>query len=200
MSSAFTPSLWRRHLWLWLGPLLLVIFNAGLLSFYRSVYSGRVAQLERQYEVDLERVAVLSEQRRQAEELLRTAQTSRDGIERLYGEHFATERERLTQVIREVKQLATEAGFQVAAISYPEEEFEDHGVARMSFVFNVQGSYSNLRRFINSLELTDSFITLESIRVSEAEGSLAISLHLSTLFADEPPPTRPARSAAGGSR
>lgn len=199
MSSAFTLSLWRRHLWLWLGPLLLVIFNAALLSVYRSVYSGRVAQLERQYEIDVERVAALTENRQRAEELLEAAQGSRSGIESLYGEHFSTERERLTRVIREVKLLATDSGFQVAAISYPEEEFEDHGVARMSFVFDVQGSYSNLRRFINSLELTDSFITLESIRVNESEGGLLISLHLSTLFADETPPANVPRRAVGGS-
>ena len=51
-------------------------------------------------------------------------------------------------------------------------------------MFTVEGNYAQLRRLINQLETTDTFVALESISLSEATPNLRIDLRLSTLFSD----------------
>ena len=63
-----------------------------------------------------------------------------------------------------------------------------------SVSFSVDGDYAGLRRFINFLELSDLFLTLEEVSLSGRTGEsnvLRISLRVSTLFlagSPEPPP------------
>lgn len=202
ISSALSRELLLKHLWLWLGPLLLLLVSVGLLSLYRTSYSLRVAQLEAQLLRERGQLEERKQQRVALEERLQVAESSRSGIERLYRETFATERERLTQVIRELRDLAARAGLVPSSVSYPEEHLEEYGLLRKSFVFSVEGDYSSLRRLINFLEVSPSFLTLERVQVSDTRRSdLAISLQLSTLFAAEPNETEaPERAVVGGGR
>jgi hypothetical protein len=69
-------------------------------------------------------------------------------------------------------------------VSYPTEPLEAYGLRRRAFVFSVQGTYPDLRKFINLLELSDTFLTLEQVTLSESSGgALGIQLRVSTLFA-----------------
>ena len=93
-------------------------------------------------------------------------------------------------MIREVKELASNSGLQPAeSISYPEESIEDYGLTKRSLVFSVQGSYAQLRRFINLLELSETFVVLEQINVSGVSPNLTVSLRISTLFSGKDRPT-----------
>ena len=196
--TAFSKELWRAHLWRWLIPLLVVVSMSALLSVYRAVYSGRVAQLERQYEAEVENLERLAVERTEVEALADAAEQTRSGIEDLYENRFASEEERLTSLLREVKDLASRSGLLPSTIAYPETELEGQGLVRKNIEFAVQGDYASLRRLINFLELSDSFIVLERISVSDGEaGTLSISLSLSTIFTrDEGELT--ASSLAGG--
>ena len=84
-----------------------------------------------------------------------------------------------------MKTLAKEAGLVPRSLSYPEEQIEDYGLIKQSFVFSVQGSYAALRKLIHLIETSRSFITLEEVTLTgNAEGpELRIDLTLSTLFA-----------------
>jgi hypothetical protein len=55
---------------------------------------------------------------------------------------------------------------------------------RRSFVFNVDGTYADLRTFLHLLELAPAFVTLNQITVAEASDGrgLKIALRLSTVF------------------
>lgn len=176
----------RRHSW-WLAALLFVVLNGALLSMYRVVYAVRYDQLGGQAQARQEALEGLERERRDLEALLEQAEANRAGIETLYRERFATERERLTRIISEVKELARRAGLEPGTIAYPEEVIAEHDLVKKSIVFSVEGSYLSLRRFINFLELSNSFLVLEGISVTSAEPQLRISLTLSTLFADSRP-------------
>ena len=114
-------------------------------------------------------------------------------------EKFATESGRFTSLVREIKQLAEHAGLDPKEIGYPEEAFADLGLVRRSFVFTVQGSYVNLRAFLYLLELSPSYVTVDSIEVRELAGAkgLGVDLRLSTFFA-APPPAAAAPAVPGG--
>lgn len=174
---------WRLRIWFWIGVGLCVI-NAGLLSTYRGVYAGRFQALEDEIaEVRNLRTRTTQEVARR-EGQVATVEATRSRVENLYREGFATERERLIDLIREVKDLADRSGLHPDSISYPEERLEQYGLVEKSLVFTVEGNYTQLRRLINQLELTDTFVALDSISLSEATPNLRIDLRLSTLFSD----------------
>lgn len=175
----------RKRLLLWLPPLLLVLVSGALLSAYRVVYSGRVAQLEAQLADEEGRLASLQMEHERVADLAKSAQAGREGIELLYQDHFSTEKLRLTAVIREVKELARRAGLDPLSYKYPEQELEDYDLVSSSIVFSTVGTYENLRTFINMLELSDSFLSLDDVQVGSNEPPrLRFSLTISTLFAD----------------
>lgn len=172
----------RRHLW-WLLPVVLIVVNLLLVSTYRSLYAGRVAALNEL--IDEER-ADLQELREQGEELERVVDRvarADAGIELMYEDTLGPESARFTSIVREVRALAENANLAWERISFPEQVYEDYGLIKRSFMFAVEGRYADLRRFINFLELSESFLVLESLGLQDAESGLRIRVVMSTLFA-----------------
>jgi len=185
---------WRLRVWFWVGAGLCVV-NAALLSTYRGVYAGRFQALEDEIaQVQNLRTRAAQDIARQDGQVA-TVTATRDNVRALYREGFATERERLTDLIREIKELADRSGLRPESISYPEATIEQYGLVEKSLVFTVEGNYDQLRRLVNLLEVTDTFVTLESVSLSEATPNLRIDLRLSTLFSGSEP--EPAAREAG---
>lgn len=176
----------RRRLWVWLPALLFFTANLALLSTYRLVYADRVEARHQALAAQEERLAELQERSEELSDLVATARRSHDRLHELYRERLATERDRFTAVTAEIRDLARRAGLEPSAISYPSQEIGEYGLVERRFTFAVQGTYEELRRFVNFLELTPSFVALEQVDLSEDEGArLGIRLSLSTLFVDE---------------
>jgi hypothetical protein len=172
---------------LWAVPLALLLANLVWLAVFGSGSRLRAAELDRRHE-RLERETAALRGRLEARERLWVEATeNEERIERLLGERLSTERARFTELVREVKGLAERAGLAPQSIGYPAERLEEYGLARRSFVLPVEGSYASLRTFLNLVELSSSFLTVEEISVSEARGELSVRLRLSTFFraADE---------------
>jgi Tfp pilus assembly protein PilO len=194
-----SQSIWRRHLRGWLPPLLVFLAALAALGFYRLVIAGDARAGSRQLERREAEVASLTEQRQRTEQLIERLRDNQQRIEQFRTERLATEAERLTQVIAEVKDLARRAGVEPSSVRYPEELLEGVGLSRRSIVFSVDGDYGGLRRFINFLELSDLFLTLEEVGLTGRSGAesskLRISLKVSTLFLEAPRPAPAARRA-----
>jgi len=90
-------------------------------------------------------------------------------------------------VIAEVKDLARRAGLEPKSISYPSQAVAEFDLSIRYMVFSVTGSYSQLRRLINFLELSDMFLVLNEISLGgHGNGEdLRISLRLSTVFSSK---------------
>ncbi len=68
-------------------------------------------------------------------------------------------------------------------------------------MFNVEGSYANLRMFLHLLELSPSFVSVDEIKLREWTGrGISVSLRLSTFFADAETDPDDVRSLARGGR
>lgn len=180
---------WRKRLWLWLPATIFFGLNLVAWSYYHlGNFGNQVSQMERRLENLREQAAKLGEEEREGANLIERAATNRSRIEGLYGQRLATQSERLTAVIAEVRDLARQAGLEPSTVSYPEQDLEGFGLERKGFVFSVTGTYADLRKLINSLELTETFISLDEVGLSQDGGNstrLRISLRLSTLFAAE---------------
>jgi Tfp pilus assembly protein PilO len=182
-------SIWRRHLRGWLPPLLVFLAALGSLLFYRLEFAGEARAGGRQLERRTSEVAQLTEERQRTEKLVERLRENQLRIEEFRSQRLATEAERLTLVIAEVKDLARRAEVEPSSIRYPEERLEGVGLTQRSIVFSVDGDYGGLRRFINFLELSDLFLTLEEVSLSGRSvgesSKLRISLQVSTLFLDD---------------
>lgn len=178
--------MWRRRLGVWLPALVFFLVNLAFFSAYRLVYAGRVESLRGSLEQREERLGEIQERSRTLTRKVARTRSAHLRMEELYRERLATERRRFTAVTAEIRDLARRSGLEPAAISYPTEEIEDYGLVKRYFTFNVEGTYADLRRFVNFLELTPSFVTLEEVSLSGGEGPrLGIRLSLSTLFVEE---------------
>jgi DNA repair exonuclease SbcCD ATPase subunit len=181
--------IWRQRIWIWLPALLFFLANAVAFSVYRFGYAGQVQSLESDMEAVREQLKPLEQQRTLLERRLQRARAAETEVQRLYEDRFSTRSQRLTRIMSEVRTLARQAGLNPKSISYPLQDIEDYGLEKRSFVFQVGGTYAELRQFLNLLELTDSFLTLEAATLSEEGGDegpeLQMNLTLSTLFARE---------------
>lgn len=196
-------SIWTARLWVWLPALLFFLANAGVFAVYRMGYAGQVQSLEEDLSTATAQLERLEKDRRRREQFLARVEANSEGIAELYAERLSTRRERLTEFSIEVKRLARQAGLDPQAISYPEEQIESYGLVKRSFNFGVQGTYAELRRFINLLEESPSFLTLEGVTLAQGSQGveLRMDLELSTLFATDaavPAVARPASAAPAG--
>ena len=181
---------WSERRWWWLPLLLLLLVNIAVLAWYGTVYSGYAKSVDRQLENRRSELERLEEQSKKQRQTLQRLDRNQTQLTRFYTERLAPPSERLTDVIREVRSLAKTAGLQPSSINYPEDELADYGLVKRTFSFNVEGSYAQLRRFINLLEMTESFLTLEAVTMGgrKEDARLRIRLKLSTLFTQEPAP------------
>ncbi|MEL7060484.1 MAG: hypothetical protein AAGN46_10700 [Acidobacteriota bacterium] len=177
---------WRRDLWIWLVPAVVAAIGIAGLAVYTSTFAGQVEALEEAYERDQENLEALRVERERVDALLARIEDQEAASNRLYDGYFGSESERFTQVLREIRGLARQAGLDPKRIGYPKNEIDDYGLARRSIVFSVTGTYDELRTFLNLVELTDQFFTLETVGLGAGEGdTLSINLELSTLFRAE---------------
>jgi Tfp pilus assembly protein PilO len=180
-------SIWLRNWKLWAPTLAFILVNLLFLAAYRLVLAEEAeigsGLLARRTD-ELER---LTQRRRQLEEVREHTRASELALQSFYSERLATEDRMLTQIIAEVKELAQKAGLAPTAIRYQKEELEEHNLIKRTITFGVDGDYRQLRKFINFLELSHSFLILEEIGLRGDEQptpTLRISLRLSTLFAE----------------
>lgn len=180
--------IWRQRLWVWVPALLFFLLNAGGFAVYRLGYADRVQSLEGSLEDRREELANLAEEAKKEEALLNRIRTNQQDRARLY-ELFSSRSRRLTAVSQEVRSLARRAGLDPSTFNYGEEEVEAYGLIKRTFSFSVEGTYPELRQFINLLELSPTFLTLEDVTLAErGEGQgpeLRMTLMLSTLFTVE---------------
>jgi Tfp pilus assembly protein PilO len=184
--------IWRLRLWIWLPALLFFLANAVAFSIYRFGYADQVKSLEADLGEIRQQLQPLSQRRRELEGRLVRARSAETAVRQLYADRFSTRSQRLTAVTAEVKSLARKAGLNPRSLSYPEQAIEDFGLVKRSFIFSVEGTYVELRQFLNLLELTDSFLTLEAVTLAETSRDqgpeLRMNLAISTLFAQETGP------------
>lgn len=191
--------IWRQRLWIWVPAAVFFLANAGAFAVYKLGYAGRVETLQERLDGQAQQLRDLEGQRRSVEAMLARVRTNEQQVEQLYAERLSTRSRRLTGITSEVKELAAKSGMVPRSLSYPEEDIEEFGLIKRSFVFSVDGTYVELRKFLNLLEISRSFLSLDEVSVgSSSEGpELHIELSLSTLFArDAEDSGAPAASSA----
>ena len=198
MSQSF--ALWWERRLVWLPPAIFVLLAVGLLAGYQLAFAGRLGLQAGALDSRQRQLDEVSARRREIEGLVQRAHSTRAAIDDLYDQRLGSEAARLTAVMLEAKRLARQAGLTgIEAINYGDEHVAELPLLKKSITFNAVGSYAQLRGFINLLELSPSFMSLDEIRVSGGDpGRLKLQVRLSTMFVEPDREDLPARLPAGG--
>ena len=177
---------WRRHLWLWVLPLGFCVLNLLGIAFYHSSFAGQVERLERRNQAASNTLEQIKNERLLIEDFLARIEIHKEDVQGLHRDRFQTEEERFTEAYGEVKRLARQAGLRPSSFNYPRSPFPGHKLVQRNINFSVNGTYDQLRNFINFLELSDHFLTLNSVSLGgggeSSDPSLGIQLTVSTIF------------------
>lgn len=182
--------IWREKKWLLvsLGAFLL----ANLLYFvtYRIRYEERVADLDRRLEEAQDQLQKARNERAAAEQELLAYQDAVKDIEVVYADWWSTAERRLAPLIVEIWQLAARSDLRLRAINYDHTQQKGElGASFFGISFAVQGSYAQIRRLINLIEISRQFVVIDEISLSgDPAGSnpTQMNLRLKTLFRATP--------------
>jgi hypothetical protein len=194
--------IWREKRVLLIILALLLAGNAIFYFTYGVQYESRLEDMDQRL-ADAERdLRQARASRVRAERTYQSYRQIERDITRIYNNHWATEPERLTAMIREVKRLAeasgtpppsygfttTDVSVKSTAAAGKRRRDKALGASEMGIVFGVNGTYAQIRRLINLLELSEQFVIIDQVGLSAGEGDrLTMSLQLKTLFRDEDP-------------
>ena len=184
--------IWLEKRWILIGMALLLAVNAVFFLTYRVRYEERVRELdERLSEARLQLDEANRERIAAEKRLVSYEQTSKD-VETIYEEWWATPKERLAPLIVELRELAERSALIPAGRIYTTGESgnkqrREIEASTMTISFSVQGTYERIRQLINMIELSDHFIIIEQIALSDVsqpgQEALTLNLRLVTLFA-----------------
>jgi hypothetical protein len=189
--------IWRekRILLIVLGALLLA--NTLFFFTYRVQYVSRLQDLEGRKEQAQTRLQQARRARITAEQQLASYKKVQTDLQVLYNERWATPVQRLTALIDEVKKLAAASHLEPPSYMFsstgtkPNNIKGSVGTTTVSIAYTVQGTYEQIRRLINLLELSDQFVIIDGINLVSsavaADKTLTLNIRLKTLFRDTRP-------------
>ena len=131
----------------------------------------RAAEVRR--ELDREREALAS-LRRQAEALDRNAADT----ERFYREVVVGNRAELIPLLEDVEKMATEPGLRKGARGIRLEDVAGANLTRVAIGLSVEGSYGQLVGFLDRVERSRRFLTIDRIGLSAGSGGGPPSLRV----------------------
>ena len=196
--------IWRekRVLLIILGVLLLA--NVVFFFTYRVRYQSRLQDLDdrlTQAEGQLEQARTA---RVRAEQTYRSYKKVETDVDQIYNERWATQSERLTAMISEVKRLTVASSLVPTTITFDQSivaakkqtrpaagaprrvQRASIGATEVGITFGVQGTYEQVRRLINLLELSEQFVIISQIGLTARDAQvLDLNIHVKTLFRED---------------
>ena len=183
--------IWREKRVLLIVLGILLLGNTFFFFTYRVQYKKRLQDLDARLAESEDRLQRARSARITAEQQLNAYRKVQQDLQTLYNERWATEPQRLTALINEVKRLAVAS--QLVPRTYSFSKVEDREATKASRIgtntvmitFTVQGNYQQIRRLINLLELSDQFVIIDGINLAGSGGpdsTLTMNLRLKTLF------------------
>jgi Tfp pilus assembly protein PilO len=109
---------------------------------------------------------------------------ARDDMKHLAGDILSTRQRRMIGVQLETAKLAKECGVALDRIKWENESVDNGALERFATVVPLAGGYTNLRKFIQGVESSDSFLVIESVALGPGKSTdvLELNITLATYF------------------
>jgi hypothetical protein len=199
--------MWREHRVLLIILALLLAANTIFFFTYRVQYENRLRELDARLDQTRAQLDAAKNTRLLAEQQLAGYRKIEKDIRDIYDNEWSTQNARLTSFIAEVMRLAAKSEMVPRTYSFVGSASTKSGANRkgsesaseVAVSFNVEGTYEQVRRLINFLELSDQFIIIDQIALGAAGGEttdrLNMTVRVKTLFRDTPAAAGTARAA-----
>jgi Tfp pilus assembly protein PilO len=173
-----------------------LLANVIFFFTYRVQYQSRIEALDTRLADTKGELERARNSRVRTERTFQAYRQVEKDVENIYDQHWSTQPKRLTLLIAEVKRLAAASNLAPPQYSFNLSQAKTEnagarknkslGASEVGIAFVVQGSYPDVRKLINLLELSRQFVIIDSIGISEADDNkLTLNLQLKTLFRDE---------------
>jgi len=183
--------IWRENRVLLAILAALLVANAIFFFTYRVQYESRLRALDDKLKSTEDQLQRARNKRMSAEQQLASYRKAQTDLQMLYNNRWATEAQRLTALIHEVKRLGTLTQLDPNAMNFS--RVQDREVQRSGGIgtntvvitFTVHGSYQQIRRLINAIELSNQFVIIDAINLATgggADSNLTLNLRLKTVF------------------
>ena len=191
--------IWREKRILLIVLGLLFAANTVFFFTYRVRYEERLKDLDERLAQSEARLAQARQTRVTAERRVAAVHRTERDVRDVYDKQWSTESARLTALISEVEHLAAASQLIPPSKSFartvtaPQTQKRGRVAAEVVGInFTVHGTYQQVRRLINLLELSRQFVIIDQITISTAENQqLTMTLQLKTLFRDVTQPGTP---------
>ncbi|HEX8151746.1 MAG TPA: hypothetical protein VF698_01415, partial [Thermoanaerobaculia bacterium] len=191
--------IWREKQILLIVLGLLLIANTIFFFTYRVQFEERLRALDERLAASEQTLQSARNERLAAERQFASYRQVQKDVQEIYDRRWATQAERLTLMIGEVKRLAVASNLVPRTYAFTKSEpisvDNDRSAAgrprgrgtlnanEVSITFTVSGTYEQVRRLINLLELSEQFVIVDQIGLTtSAEGALTVNLGVKTLF------------------
>lgn len=202
--------IWREKRILLAILTLLLLVNAGFFFTYRVQYENRLKDLDARRDDATRALKAARSTRLAAEQQFAAYQQVKRDVDEIYDYRWATQGERLAPLIIEVKRLAAASDLIPGSYAFSRGESKgarlssssktSTGAMTVGIDFTVQGSYEQVRRLVNLLELSDQFVIIEELALSATSGNiLSLNIGVKTLFRDDSQGA-PANATTAGQR
>lgn len=189
--------MWREHKLSLSVLAVLLLGNVFFFFTYRVQYQNRLSDLDARLEEAQRRVADAQRARAAAQQQLASYDKIRTDLQSLYDQRWSTQSQRFTLLFEEVKRLATASQFDPRSFSFTRSDTDSAaavgknagaaGSTVVNVAFTVQGTYEQVRRLINLIELSDQFMIIDGVALNGNNADpkiLTLSIRLKTLFRD----------------
>ncbi len=189
--------IWKEKRVLLLVLAALLAANTIFFFTYRVQYESRLHDLESRRDVVKGELEAARHARVTAEQQLAAYRKVEKDIRQIYDGEWSTQNQRLTPFITEVMRLATLSKLIPTSYSFTGATSKGGGksasatATEVGIGFNVEGTYEQVRRLINLLEVSDQFIIIDQVSLgSESGDKLRMTIRVKTLFRDTAAPPR----------
>ncbi len=182
--------IWREKRVLLIVLAVLLAANTIFFFTYRVQYENRLRELDKRLD---QAKGQLEEARRThigAEQQLAGYRKVEKDLRQIYDVEWSTENQRLTRFIGEVMRLGnvsqlTPRSYSFSGAAPKGTKVGGANAIEVGVAFPVEGTYQQIRRLINLLELSDQFVIIDQVSLSSGAGDkLNMTIRVKTLFRD----------------
>ena len=118
---------------------------------------------------------------------LANLQRAQEDLKKIYSEILLPKKEGVLEIRLELEELARSMQIKRADPGYQYQDMSNFRVQQFGVSLPVEGSYRNIRRFINSIERSKHFLIIDAVDLSSEQQSDAVTLafRLSTYLVEE---------------
>lgn len=165
---------WRRRLFpvfLVLLSLNAAVFGAFTLPRTMAARSMAARGTALRAELDLERARAEAQRRRAA-----ALQANREDHERFYRDVVGSRRASLVPLLRELGEMATRQGLRLRTQQYARQTVKGARLTRFAITLPIRGTYAQLVAFLESVERSPRFVTVDRVNLVGREQASEVSL------------------------